>query len=75
MFEARVLVPESPEGSALGAAVLAWVALGMAPDYGVAREIARTAGTIEPDAGGCRVYRVYLERAARLLAAVKSVRE
>jgi len=74
MFGARIQVPESPEGSALGAAVLAWVALGMASDYGVAREITRTAGTIEPDAEGCRAYRAYLERATRLLAAVKSVR-
>jgi hypothetical protein len=53
---------------------MAWVALGMAPDYGVARQIARASGVVAPDAEGCRVYRAYLERAARLVAAVKSVR-
>jgi gluconokinase len=74
MFGTRIQVPESPEGSALGAAVMAWVALGMAPDYGIAREVARASGVVAPDAEGCRVYRAYLERAARLVAAVKSVR-
>ena len=74
VFGARIVLPETAEGSALGAAVLAWVALGMASDYGVARTIARIAGIIEPDADRQKLYRDYLERAARLLATVKSVR-
>ena len=73
LFGARIALPKTTEGSALGAAILAWVALGMAPDYGVARTIARTAGIIAPDADRQTLYRNYLERAARLLAAVKSV--
>jgi gluconokinase len=74
MWGTRILVPESPEGSSLGAAVLAWVALGMAPDLGVARELVRPARVVEPDATQREVYRDYLGRAARLLAALKSAR-
>ena len=75
MWGTRILVPESPEGSSLGAAVLAWVALGMAPDLGVARELVRPARVVEPDARQRAVYRGYLGRAARLLAVVKTIRD
>ena len=75
MWGTRILVPESPEGSSLGAAVLAWVALGMAPDLGVARELVRPARVVEPDARQRAVYRDVPGRAARLLAAVKTIRD
>jgi gluconokinase len=71
MWGTRILVPESPEGSALGAAVLAWVALGMAPDLGVARELIRPVRVVEPDADRHVHYREYVRRAERLLAGVK----
>jgi gluconokinase len=74
MWGTRILVPESPEGSSLGAAVLAWVALGMAPDLDVARELVRPARVMEPDAGRRAFYRAHLDQAARLLAGVKAVR-
>lgn len=74
MWGTRILVPESPEGSALGAAVLAWVALGMAPDLGVAGELVRPTRVVEPEAGRHQLYRGYLDRAERLLAAVKGAR-
>jgi gluconokinase len=74
MWGTRILVPESPEGSALGAAVLAWVALGQAADLTVAREMVRHARVIEPDADRRALYRDYLNRAADLLKMVKSRR-
>jgi gluconokinase len=74
MWGTRILVPESPEGSSLGAAVLAWVALGMAADLEVARELVRPARVVEPDADRRAFYRNHMVRAARLLAAVKTIR-
>lgn len=74
MWGTRILVPESPEGSSLGAAVLAWVALGMAPDLSVARDLVRPARVVEPDDGRRIFYRAYLDRATQLLAGVKAVR-
>jgi gluconokinase len=74
MWGTRILVPDSPEGSSLGAAVLAWVALGMAPDLEVARELVRPARIVEPDADRRAFYRRHFDRATRLLAGVKSVR-
>jgi gluconokinase len=74
MWGTRILVPESPEGSALGAAVLAWVALGSAPDLSVAREMIGSARVVEPDADRRLFYRNHLDRAARLLAGVKAAR-
>jgi gluconokinase len=74
MWGARILVPESPEGSALGAAVLAWVALGMATDLETAREVVRPARVVEPDAERRALYRAHRNRAAHLLAAVKACR-
>jgi gluconokinase len=74
MWGTRILVPESPEGSSLGAAVLAWVALGMASDLGVVRELVSPARVVEPDADRRIFYRNHLGRAARLLAGVKAVR-
>jgi gluconokinase len=74
MWGTRILVPESPEGSSLGAAVLAWIALGMAPDVKVARELIRPTRVVEPDEDRHALYRAHLDRAARLLAGVKAVR-
>ena len=74
MWGTRILVPESPEGSALGAAVLAWVALGMAPDLAIARDLVRPARIMEPNEDRRVFYRAHLDRAARLLAGVKAAR-
>jgi sugar (pentulose or hexulose) kinase len=74
MWGTRILVPESPEGSSFGAAVLAWVAIGMAPDLEVARELVRPARVVEPDEDHHALYCAHLDRAARLLAGVKAVR-
>jgi gluconokinase len=74
MWGTRILVPESPEGSALGAAVLAWVALGQAADLTVARDLVRPARVVEPNEARRATYRAHLDRAARLLAGVKAVR-
>jgi gluconokinase len=73
MWGTRILVPESPEGSALGAAVLAWVALGQASDLGIARKLVSSARVVEPNAGRRDLYRNHIDRAARLLASVKAV--
>jgi gluconokinase len=73
MWGTRILVPESPEGSALGAAVLAWVALAQASDLGIARKLVSSARVVEPNAGRRDLYRNHIERAARLLASVKAV--
>ena len=74
MWGTRILVPESPEGSSLGAAALAWVALGMAPDLAVARDLVRPKRVVEPDEGRRIFYRSHIDRAARLLAGVKAAR-
>jgi gluconokinase len=74
MWGTRILVPESPEGSSLGAAVLAWVALGMAPDLETARELVRPVRVVEPDAARHELYHDFKSRAAKLLAVTKSVR-
>ena len=74
MWGARLRVPDSAEGSALGAAILAWVALGAATDIRVAADLERSVRVVEPDPVRHAEYRGLLERAARLLAAVKSVR-
>ncbi|MBP1777736.1 MAG: xylB 3, partial [candidate division NC10 bacterium] len=73
MWGTRILVPESPEGSSLGAAVLAWVALGMAPDLDVARALVRPTRVVEPDETRHELYHDFISRATRLLAATKSV--
>jgi gluconokinase len=73
MWGTRILVPESPEGSALGAGVLAWVALGMAPDLEVARALVRPARVVEPDGARHDLYYDFVSRATRLLAMTKSV--
>ncbi len=75
MFGARIHVPETAEGSALGAAVMAWVALGMAPDLTAAKALARPSTSIEPNPGTHRFYRDHIEKAGRILQAVKSVRD
>lgn len=72
MWGTRILVPESPEGSALGAAVLAWVALGMAHDLEVAQDMVRPARIVEPDESRRVFYRTYLDRTTRLLTGVKA---
>ena len=74
MWGTRILVPESPEGSALGAAVLAWVALGMASGLEVARELVRPVRVVEPDEARHELYHDFISRAAKLLAVTKSVR-
>ena len=73
MWGTRILVPESPEGSSLGAAVLAWVALGMAPDLDVARALVRPTRVVEPDETRHELYHDFISRATRLLAVTKSV--
>jgi len=72
MWGTRILVPESPEGSSLGAAVLAWVALGMAPDLEVARALVRPTRVVEPDETRHELYRDFKRRAAKLLALTKT---
>jgi gluconokinase len=72
MWGTRILVPESPEGSALGAAVLAWVALGMAHNLEVAQDMVRPARIVEPDESRRVFYRSYLDRGTRLLTGVKA---
>jgi gluconokinase len=73
MWGTRILVPESPEGSSLGAAVLAWVALGMAPGLEVARELVRPARVVESDKTRHELYQDFIRRATKLLAMTKSV--
>lgn len=73
MWGTRILVPESPEGSALGAAVLAWVALGMAADLEIARELVHPACVVEPDGARHEFYRGFISRATKLLAMTKTV--
>jgi gluconokinase len=75
MFGARIHVPETAEGSALGAAVMAWVALGMAPDLTAAKALARPSTSVEPDPETHRFYRGHLKKADRILQAVKAVRD
>ena len=75
LFGARIHVPETAEGSALGAAVMAWVALGMVPDLTAAKALARPSTSVEPNAVAHRFYREHLKKADRILQAVKSVRD
>jgi gluconokinase len=75
MWGTRILVPESPEGSALGAAVLAWVALGMAPDLTAARTLARLSASVEPAPETHRFYGEQLRKVDRILQAVKAARD
>ena len=49
MFGTRIYVPETQEGSALGAAVMAWVALGFAPDILITRKMGRAKTYIVPN--------------------------
>ncbi|HEX7551447.1 MAG TPA: gluconokinase, partial [Candidatus Methylomirabilis sp.] len=67
MFGARIHVPETAEGSALGAAVMAWVALGMAPDLAAAKALARPSTSVEPNPETHRFYHEHLKRADRIL--------
>jgi gluconokinase len=71
IFGARIHVPETPEGSALGAAVMAWVALGMAPDLTAAKAIDRPRTVIEPDSRTYQFYTEHVKKAERILQAVK----
>ena len=75
MFGARIHVPETVEGSALGAAVMAWVALGMAPDLAAAKALARPSTSVEPNPETHRFYHEHLKRADRILQAIKAVRD
>jgi gluconokinase len=72
MLGARVRVPESLEGSALGAAVMAWVALGMAHGLDAAAEVARARETIEPDPATEAFYRRHRREMQRVLDLLKS---
>jgi gluconokinase len=73
MFGARIHIPETAEGSALGAAVMAWVALGMAPDLRAAKALVRPSTSVEPDPETHRFYQGYSRQAQRILEAVKAV--
>lgn len=75
VFGARIHVPETPEGSALGAAVMAWVALGLSADLKAARQLTRPGVLIEPDPHTHGLYRQQVEKADRILQAVKVARE
>jgi gluconokinase len=75
MFGARLHVPETAEGSALGAAVMAWVALGMVPDLTAAKTLSRPSVSIEPNPEVHRFYLEHLKKADRILQAVKAVRD
>lgn len=72
IFGTRIHVPETPEGSALGAAVMAWVALGMAPDLTAAKAIDRPRTIVEPDSRTHQFYTEHMKRAERILQAVKA---
>lgn len=75
MFGARLFVPQSAEGSALGAAVMAWAALGMAPDLTAAEALVHPRGMLEPNPATHRLYLEQMRRADRLLQAIKTARD
>jgi gluconokinase len=74
MFDARISVPTSAEGSALGAAMLAWVALGAESDLAAAIGPACPVRVVEPEPARTERYRQVLVRSERVLAALKSAR-
>lgn len=75
MFGARIHVPETAEGSAFGAAVMAWVALGMVPHLAATKSLARPSVVIEPDPKTHELYLEHLKKADRILQAVKTARD
>ena len=74
MFGARVHVPETVEGSARGAAVLAWAALGMADDLTAAAALENSTATVEPDTATHELYRAQIRQAETVLQAIKGTR-
>ncbi len=74
MFGTRIHVPETAEGSALGAAVIAWVALGLLPDLRAATAMHRPSTVLEPDPRTHQFYLEHRKKADRILQAVKAAR-
>jgi len=74
MFGTRIYVPETTEGSALGAAVLAWMALGMSPDIEATKKMGRAQKLVEPDAKNRAFYKRQGKEAEQILGILKSVR-
>jgi gluconokinase len=74
MFRTRIYVPETAEGSALGAAVMAWVALGMVPDILITRKMGRAKTYIEPNHQAHKYYQQQNKKAEKILEILKSTR-
>jgi gluconokinase len=74
MFGMRIYVPETQEGSALGAAVMAWVALGFAPDILITRKMARARTFVEPNRNNHGYYQQQSNKVEKILEALKSAR-
>lgn len=75
MLGARIYVPETAEGSALGAAVMAWLALGLVPELTAAKALVRPSAVLEPDPKTHQLYIGHLRKADRILQAVKAARD
>lgn len=75
MLGARIYVPETAEGSALGAAVMAWLALGLVPELTAAKALVRSRTVVEPDPKTHQLYLGHLRKADRILQAVKAARD
>jgi gluconokinase len=75
MLGARIYVPETAEGSALGAAVMAWLALGLMPELTAAQALVRPRAVVEPDPKTHQLYLRHLRKADRILQAVKAARD
>ncbi len=74
MFGTRIYVPETQEGSALGAAVMAWAALGFAPDILITRKIGGAKTFIEPNRNNRAYYQQQSKKVEKILEALKSTR-
>lgn len=74
MFGTRIYLPETVEGSALGAAVMAWVALGMAPDILIAQKMTKAKAYLEPNHQAHQNYQQQAKKAEKILETLKSIR-
>jgi len=74
MFGTRIYVPETQEGSALGAAVIAWVALGFVPDVLISRKIGGAKTFVEPNSNNHEYYQQQSKKVEKVLEALKSAR-
>jgi len=65
---------ETQEGSALGAAVIAWVALGFVPDILITQKIGGAKTLVEPNSDNHEYYRQQSKKVEKVLEALKSTR-